>query len=442
MKALRDRDGLWAGARRIACVVVVVAAGAKGAAGGAFDETLAGGSNAERIALAKTYEATGREADAARAARLFYAAAAEGDAEAQYGMSRLYGEGRGLRKRPDKAYVWALAAARQGHAEAQNLLGVYLSTGAGVQPDARAAAAWFRKAAFQGNRKAQFNLGACFEAGDGVPHDPAQAVQWYRKAAENGCAPAQFRMGVCHEKGIGARRDAAQAAVWYARAAAAGDVDAQFAFGRCLERGLGVAPQASEALAWYRKAAAQGDDRARQRVLFLEYEAPATEGAAEGRLGLAGLRLGMPIQTASIVLERALRRVGDDAMLFVTGTGAAARVGSAEDVEIHADAGGNVASIYLEREAAAKLLGLQNPSRAQIFAAAAKAAGLDPAGAVKARKRIEHRGRRLGEQEADVLVNPAGDELVCFASYAGRALPAEAGALYRPIGSLLLKKAE
>ena len=75
-------------------------------------------------------------------------------------------------------------------------------------------------------------------------------------------------------------------------------------------------------------------------------------------------------------------------------------------------------------------------------AAAAKAAGLDPAGAVKARKRIEHRGRRLGEQEADVLVNPAGDELVCFASYAGLALPAEAGSLYRPIGSLLLKKAE
>jgi TPR repeat protein len=442
MKALLERDGFLAAARRGACGVIVAASLQGAAAGSAFDEALAGGSNAERVALAKSYEAAGGEAAAVKAARLFHAAAAEGDAEAQYGMSRLYGEGRGVRARPDKAFVWALAAARQGHAEAQNLLGVYLSDGTGVKADARSAADWFRKAAFQGNVKAQFNLGACFEAGDGVERDAAQAVQWYRKAAESGCVPALFRMGVCCEMGIGLGRDAAQAATWYARAAAAGDIDGQFAFGRCLERGLGVAAQAAEALTWYRKAAAQGDDRARQRILFLEYEETAIASTADGRLGLAGLRLGMPIQTAAIVLERALRKIGADAMLFVAETGTAARVASGRDVEIRADADGNVTSIYLERGMAAKLLGLQNPSRVQILAAAAKAAGLDPADAVEDRRRIEHRGQSLGTQEIDVLGNPAGDSLVCFGSYAGLALPETVGARYRPIGSLLLQQAE
>lgn len=442
MKTPLDRLGLRLNVCGIARAFLVVA-WLPGSVGGAtFEETLSGGSNAERVALAKTYEATGREADAVKAARLFHAAAAAGDAEAQCGMARLYGEGRGVKPRPEKAYVWVLAAARQGHAEAQNLLGVYLSTGAGVKPDARAAADWFRKSAFQGNAKAQFNLGACYEAGDGVERDPAQAVQWYRQSAEKGCAPAQFRMGSCYEKGLGVRRDLAQAATWYARAAAAGDVDGQFAYGRCLERGLGTAQQMPEALAWYRKAAAQGDERARQRILFLEFDESVVEKTAKGRLGFAGLRLGMPIQTAAVVLERALRRAGDDTMLFVSRIGAAARVVSGEAVEIRADADGNVAFLYLERNTLTKLLGLRSPSRAQIVAAVAQAAGLDAAKAVKTRQRIALHGRNVGEQELDVFVDGAGDELVCFGAYAGRALPKGTDVRYRPLGSILLRKSE
>lgn len=427
------RAGCSTLAARLVSIGIAAAAVQAKAAGDRFDELLAGGLPSERVALAKTYEASGTQEDAVKAARLYYAVAAAGDADAQCAMSRLYSEGRGLKARPEKAYVWALAAARQGHAEAQNLVGVYCSEGTGVARDARQAAAWFRKAAFGGNVKAQFNLGACFETGDGVPQDPAQAAQWYRKAAESGCAPAQFRMGVFHERGSGVARDVAKASEWYARGAESGDADAQFAYGRCLELGAGVARNAESALAWYRKAAAQGDDRARQRILHLE-------SAADSGPGLVGLSLGMPMQTAAIVLERALREAGVDAMLFVVGTGATARVVASGVVEMLADAEGGVASVFLDRDAAVKLFRLKHPARGEILAAAAEVWGFDPGQAVAKRSRLARQGRSLGTQDLDVIRKASGDELVCFGSYAAAAEAGGAEPLYRPVGSLLLQK--
>lgn len=69
-------------------------------------------------------------ANAPRAAELFqYAASYYGDADAQFELSRLFLEGRGVAKDPRQAARWLNLSAEKGHVESQALLGQLMSTG-------------------------------------------------------------------------------------------------------------------------------------------------------------------------------------------------------------------------------------------------------------------------------------------------------------------------
>lgn len=71
------------------------------------------------------------KANAARAVELFqYAASYYGDADAQYHLSRLYLDGRGVPKDARQAARWLNLAAEKGHVESQALLGRLMLTGA------------------------------------------------------------------------------------------------------------------------------------------------------------------------------------------------------------------------------------------------------------------------------------------------------------------------
>jgi TPR repeat protein len=78
---------------------------------------------------------------------------------------------------------WYRAAAAQGNAWAQYNLGVMYNDGHGVAQDYKEAVKWYRLAADQGFPQAQGNLGRMYGLGRGVAQDYVYAHMWLNLAA-------------------------------------------------------------------------------------------------------------------------------------------------------------------------------------------------------------------------------------------------------------------
>jgi hypothetical protein len=117
-----------------------------------------------------------------------------------------------------------IAAADQGNAGAQFGLSVMYANGQGVPQDYAQAARWCRKAADQGDTAAQVFLGSMYANGQGVPRDYAGAIRLLRPLAEQGDASAQFFLGLMYMKGEGVPQDHAQAYKWFTLAASQSSV--------------------------------------------------------------------------------------------------------------------------------------------------------------------------------------------------------------------------
>ncbi len=99
------------------------------------------------------------------------------------------------------------AAAAKGNAHAQFNLGAAYANGQGVKQDYTQAALWFNKAAEQGDAAAQSVLGVAYANGQGVPRDNAKAAYWYRKAAEQGNREFLRKSGHCGLRTLGFELD-------------------------------------------------------------------------------------------------------------------------------------------------------------------------------------------------------------------------------------------
>jgi TPR repeat protein len=204
-------------------------------------------------------------------------AAAQGDAEAQSSLGRMYAKGDGVSKDAVEAVQWFRKAAEQGYARAQYNLGVMYERGDGVSKHSVEALKWYRKAAAQGYADAQSNLGVMYASGNGVSKDAVEAAKWFRKAAEQGYADAQHNLGVMYEMGDGVSKDAVEAAKWFRKAAEQGDADAQRNLGVMYAHGNGISKDATEAVKWYRKAAEQGDASAQYNLGIAYHEGNGIE---------------------------------------------------------------------------------------------------------------------------------------------------------------------
>jgi uncharacterized protein len=78
--------------------------------------------------------------------------------------------------------VWQAAAAKGDH-DAEYYLGKIYEGGLGTDPDYATAASWYQKAADAGHTASQFSLGSLYEKGLGVTADPEKAFTLYRRAA-------------------------------------------------------------------------------------------------------------------------------------------------------------------------------------------------------------------------------------------------------------------
>jgi localization factor PodJL len=155
------------------------------------------------------------------------AAAAKGDAAAEFEIGQRYAEGRGgvSQNLPEAAW-WYDLAAQQGLVLAEFRLGGLYEKGFGVKKDLDAARKLYLAAADAGNAKAMHNLAVLYAEGiDGKP-DYQNAAKWFRKGADYGLSDSQYNLGILFGRGIGMPVNLTEAYKWFALAARDGDHEA------------------------------------------------------------------------------------------------------------------------------------------------------------------------------------------------------------------------
>lgn len=95
--------------------------------------------------------------DFVKARSLLQPLALQGDANSQFQLSLLYGNGQGGPADAKESVKWLRMAAKKGHAPAQSNLGAAYSRGWGVAQNYVRAVVWFTLAAASGSKEAQTN---------------------------------------------------------------------------------------------------------------------------------------------------------------------------------------------------------------------------------------------------------------------------------------------
>ena len=144
--------------------------------------------------------------------------AEEGDADAQWHLGCIYGNGEGVQKNLSKAEEWYQKSAEQGDSTYQWLLGSMYECGEIVEKNFSKAVEWYQKSAEQGDAEGQWRLGSMYENGEGVEKDLAKAVEWYQKSAEQGDSNGQYHLGYAYYDGFGVERDLTKAKEFFEKA--------------------------------------------------------------------------------------------------------------------------------------------------------------------------------------------------------------------------------
>ncbi|CAE6704590.1 tetratricopeptide repeat protein [Paraburkholderia nemoris] len=159
-----------------------------------------------------------------------------------------------------QSFSLTYAAAAQGNADAEVTLAVAYLTGVGTPKD-RTQATWlFQQAAGQGQTEAQCLVAAISASDDDwtIPAEMTRAADLCINAANHRYADAQLVLSTFYMMGRGVPKDPVQASFWQRTAAEQGRRDAAFMLGDDYEHGKGVPKDAAQSLIWIRKAADQG----------------------------------------------------------------------------------------------------------------------------------------------------------------------------------------
>lgn len=174
---------------------------------------------------------------------------------AQSNLGACYAEGLGVPRDLDKAARLFRAAANQGDAIGQrNLATLHFKGEGGVEQDDEKAADLFELAAEQGDAAAQDMLSWMKLEGQGIDYDPVEAREWALAAAEQGVASSMTRLGLIAHNALGMDRDAEEAARWWYEASRRGEADGQAMLGAALHLGAGVEQDDRAAMIWLLRA--------------------------------------------------------------------------------------------------------------------------------------------------------------------------------------------
>ena len=194
-----------------------------------------------------------------------YAAAEQGDPEAQIAIGHLYERGECI----STAAEWYDRAAKRGSSDALVRLAWFYFDGKGVLRDRAHAFELFRCAADQGDFRARLQLAWMYENGIGIDRNPRIARELNRKVEETSNTDKLRELAFMYSRGNGVERSEQKAARLYRKAAELGDSFAQYILGCSYEQGEGVAKNCKMAASWYRKAAEQGESSAQYNLSIL-----------------------------------------------------------------------------------------------------------------------------------------------------------------------------
>jgi TPR repeat protein len=160
--------------------------------------------------------------DYKEAARILFALASNGDAEANSMIGMMYKQGLGCKQNDEKAVKYFKKAAELGYAKAVYNLGLMNKYGQGVEQNFGKAAELFQKADSMGSPNTEYRQGYIYYKGQGVPQSYEKAVKFFQKGADKGSGACMFFLALCYFKGQGVERDAAKAKSLVEMAAEAG----------------------------------------------------------------------------------------------------------------------------------------------------------------------------------------------------------------------------
>lgn len=225
------------------------------------------GAGVLQYGLGKMYsEGRGVPRDDAEALKWYRKSAEQGDTGALLALKDMAEQGNENARKAHKAIVEALKrAAERGDAKAQYDLGNMYYYSEGMAQSNADAAKWWRKSAEQGYENAWWVLKNVAEKEDWYKNEDAQRaframLKARKRAAERGDAKAQYDLGTMYRYAVGGvAQDYAKAANWLRKSAKQGYAKAQFELGNMYGEGQGVTQNHAEAVKWYRKAAEQGN---------------------------------------------------------------------------------------------------------------------------------------------------------------------------------------
>lgn len=151
--------------------------------------------------------------------------AEDGNAEAQYLLSRYYQDPNGLNQ-PKVGEQWLLKAAQNGNPSAQYYYAWDLSAGWKTSSIEKLSKViyWFEKAGYNGSDKAYANLGALYD------NNERNVLKEIEELANKGDAMAQYNIGWINGRGLltedGLKQDEDVAKAWFEKSAEQGFQDA------------------------------------------------------------------------------------------------------------------------------------------------------------------------------------------------------------------------
>lgn len=184
--------------------------------------------------------------------------AKNGDPEAQFNLSTMYAEGRGIEPDSTKADYWNNRALNAGFPPAQHNHALTLL----ARKEQKAAVLLLRKAAQAGFAPSQYTLGKMYSYALGVPENPARAFEYIRLAANSGLPEAQYNLGKIYRDGYGTDADREASFTWFERAARQGHSKSQAKLAARYGNGEGIAHDDVEALKWAILASKEGEEDA------------------------------------------------------------------------------------------------------------------------------------------------------------------------------------
>lgn len=184
-----------------------------------------------------------------------------GDLNAQLDLAKIYLNGDGVKKSPQKAIFWFQKASNKSVVAIRKLAILYLK-GIGVKQDFKKAEMLFKKGAKKGDIESIYNLAVMYEKGIGVKSNLKEAIKLYKKAAQKGYMDAQYNLATIYYKD----NNLTKAIYWYKKAALQGDSESLYNMGWFYANGKGVLKNKIKAYQYWIEAAKRSHQKAQDEL--------------------------------------------------------------------------------------------------------------------------------------------------------------------------------